>query len=70
MGVARQIGEHRCGSGKRPLGVHDPLALAQWREPVSKVAGVGQRRMLAEELQPPGSMELLEFFEEASTEQP
>ena len=54
VGVARQVGQHRLGAGEGPLGVDHPLALAQRRQPAREGRGVGQRRMLAEELQLPG----------------
>jgi hypothetical protein len=40
--VARQIGQHGLGPGKRALGVDDPLALAQGLEPLGEGRGVGQ----------------------------
>jgi hypothetical protein len=36
VGVAREIREHGRGPGERALGVDDPLALAQRREPVRR----------------------------------
>ena len=53
MGVARQIGEHRLGSGEGALGVDHPLALSQRHEPIGEGIGVGQIDVLAEELQLP-----------------
>ena len=69
MGVAGQIGEHLLRSCERALGVDDPLALAQRHEPVGKGLGVGQIEVIAEELQLPATMQVLEFFEEAAPEQ-
>ena len=51
MGVARQICEHRLGSGEGALGVDHPLALAQRHEPIGEGLGIGQIDVFAEELQ-------------------
>jgi len=32
VGVAGQVGEHRVGSAKRPLGIDHPFDLSQWGE--------------------------------------
>jgi hypothetical protein len=49
--------------------VDDPFALAQRCQAVLERLGVGQRRVLAEELQLAGPMRLQQRFEEASPEQ-
>ena len=69
MGVARQIGENLLGSCERALGVDHPLALTQRYEPVGEGLGVGQIDVIAEELQLPVTMQVLQFFEEATSEQ-
>ncbi len=61
--VARQIGQHGLGPGKRPLGVDDPLALAQGLEPLGEGRGVGQCGVLAEEPQQLGGVSVGELFE-------
>ncbi len=63
MGVARQIGEHRCRAGEGALGVDNPFTLAQRREPLREALRVGERRLVAEELQPAGAIRGGEFFE-------
>ena len=70
MRVARQVREHRLRPGERPLGIDDPLVVAQWREPGLEGLGLGQRHMLAEELQLACLMHPLQFFEEPPPEQP
>jgi hypothetical protein len=57
------------GSGEGALGVDDPLALSQRHEPVGEGLGIGQIHVLAEELQLPVTMQVLQFFEEATPEQ-
>ena len=68
--VARQIGQHRLGPGEGALGVDDPFALTQRREPVGEGLGIAELGVLAEELQLPGAMQALQLFEEAAPEQP
>jgi len=60
--VAGQIGEHRGGPGERALGVDDPFALAQRREPLRERARVGECGILTEELQPATTMSLVKLF--------
>ena len=60
MGVARQIGKNLFRSSERPLGVDDPLALAERCEPVGKCPSASAKiDMLAEELQLSMTMEAL-----------
>ena len=40
MSVAGGIGEDRGGTGEGPLGMDDPLDLAQGREPFGKSRGI------------------------------
>jgi hypothetical protein len=49
VGVAAEIGEYRLWSGEGPLGIDDPLDLAQWRQIGGEGIGFGERRMIAEE---------------------
>jgi hypothetical protein len=49
--IARQIGQHRCGSAERTLAVNDPFGLAQWRQVRSKGMALSEVDMIAEELQ-------------------
>ena len=60
MGIAGQVGEHRRGSGERALGIHDPFARTQRREPLGERLRVGERRVLAEELQSASAVCLFE----------
>ena len=69
MGVAGQVGENRLGSGERALGIDNPFALTQRREPVGEGGGVGQLGVLAEELPLAAAMRVLQFFEEAAPKQ-
>ena len=69
MRVARQVGEHGGGACERALGVDDPFALTQRREPLSKARGIGQLGVIAEELQLATAMRVLQLFEEAPPEQ-
>ena len=69
MGIAGQIGEHRRGSGEGALGIDHPFASTQWREPLGEPLRVGERRVLAEELQSASAVCLVEFFEEAAAKQ-
>jgi hypothetical protein len=68
--IARQVGQHRPGSGERALGVDPPFASTQRCQPLGEGLGIGQRSVLTEELQLPCAMSLHEFFEEATTERP
>src|SRR5439155_11500182 len=70
MGVARQIGEYRCRAGERALGVDDPFALAQRREPLGERLCVDELSIVAEELQPAAVVCGGELFEKAAAEQP
>lgn len=69
MGVAGEIGEDRGGTGEGPLGIDNPLDLAQGREPLGKSRGIGELGVLAKELQLPSGMGGGEIFEEAPTEE-
>jgi hypothetical protein len=60
MGVAREIGEHRGGSGEWPLGVDDPCG---------EGAPVSKGYEIAEEGQPPGLMQRREAFEKQPPEE-
>ena len=70
VGVAGEIGEHGTRSGKRPLGVDDPIDLAQAAEVVGESPRVGEWRMIAEEPQTTGGVGFGELVEEQSAEQP
>jgi hypothetical protein len=56
VGIARQVGEHRCGASKRALGIDHPFAFAQRGEPAVEGVQLGKRCVLAEELQAPAAM--------------
>jgi hypothetical protein len=53
MGVAGQIGEHRVGSCKRPLGIDHPFDLPLCGEMGFEGCRLGQRGLVGEELQAP-----------------
>ena len=69
MGVAGQIRQHRRRSGKGAFGIDDPFASTQRREPLGERLRVGERSVLAEELQSAAAMCLFELFKEAAAEQ-
>ncbi len=69
MGVAGKVGQDGLGTGERTLGIHHPLAPAQRHQPPAERAGIDQGRVLAEEVQLAGAIALLEFLDEAPTEQ-
>src|ERR1700729_4486664 len=69
MGVAREIGKHRCGSGEWPLGVDDPFGPSQRSERGGEGAPVSKGYEIAEEGQPPGLMQRREAFEKQPPEQ-
>src|SRR5215831_18269249 len=66
VGIAREVGQHCRGTSKRALGIHHPFVLSQRREPASEVVGIGERRVLAEELQARAAMERAKLLEEAT----
>ncbi len=68
--VARQIGQHRLRAGEGPLGIDHPLDLAQRREPGPERSSIGQRRLLAKEVELAAVVQLLQFLQEAAPEQP
>ena len=70
MGVARQIGQHRLRSGERTLGIDHPFDIAQWRQICGKRLWVGQRSVIAEELQLSGLVCGDELLQEQPAEQP
>ena len=51
MGVAREIAQHLLGPRERLLAVDHPFDLAQRRQEALEGSFVGERRMVAEELQ-------------------
>ena len=63
--VARQVGEHGLRPAKRPLGIDDPLGLAQRGEEGGECSFFGERGVVAEdaiqrwpssEMPPPGTI--------------
>ena len=70
MGVARQIGEHGFGSGEGAFGIDHPVDVAQWRQIVGEGGGIGERLMLAEELQTIGVVSGAELVKEQTSKQP
>jgi hypothetical protein len=51
VGVAGQVGEHRLGSAKRPLGIDHPFELLQCCNVGFEGCWLGQRDLIGEELQ-------------------
>ncbi len=70
VGIAGQIRQHCCGSGKRALGIDHPLDLAQRCQPVGEDDRIGQIGVLPEELQLAAAVCLGKFFQEAPPKQP
>jgi len=68
--IARQVGQHRLGASKRPLGVDHPLALAHRCQPLVEEGTISQRRQFAEEPQPPRLVQAQQLFDEAPSHQP
>src|SRR5262249_29644045 len=66
VGIAREVSQHFRGTRKRALGITHPLVLAERREPASEVVGIGERQVLAEELQAPAAMESVKLLEETT----
>ena len=54
MGIARQVGEHGFGSAEWTLAVDDPLAALQRSEIICECLRVGERGMIAKELEAAG----------------
>ena len=61
--VSRQIGQHSLGSGEGFLCVDDPVDFTQWFEEIVEAGLVGKIRMIAEEVQFPGIMQLGQPFQ-------
>ena len=70
VGVAGEIGEHRLGPGEGPLGVDDPLDLAQRRQIRGEGMALGERRVIAEEVEAAGIVRGRELLQEQPAEQP
>jgi hypothetical protein len=70
MGIARQVGQHRLRPGEWSLGVDDPFALAQWREPARERLSICQFGMRAEEPQPAIAVHSLQRLQEPAPEEP
>ena len=69
VGVARQIGEHGRRPAERPLGVDDPLSLAQRGQKGCEGLRIGERSILAEEAEAAGRVDGGECLEEQPAEQ-
>ena len=69
VSVAREIGEHRFGTGEGRLGVDHPTLMADRREMPQEGAPVSEWREAAEEGKPAGVMERDQSGEEQATEQ-
>src|SRR5579864_8253846 len=67
--IAREVREHRFGSRKGTLGIYDPFAGTQRREPPGKGGGVGEAGVLAEELQLATVVSCFKGLKEAAPEQ-
>jgi len=50
MGIARQISEHRFGSGKGLLGVNEPVGFRQRRKVLAEGGDVSEMRQVTEAL--------------------
>ncbi len=60
MGVAREVGQDLFGSGKRPLGIDDPLLASGLAQELGECLGLDQGAELAVELELLLSLELLQ----------
>ena len=69
MGVARQIGEHGLWSAERGLGVEVPFDLAQRREIRREGLALGERGVIAEELELAGLVGRHQLVQEQTPEQ-
>ena len=70
VGIAAEIGEHRLRPGEGPLGIDDPLDLAQRRQVGREGAPLGERRVIAEEVEAAGIMRRRELLQGQPAEQP
>ena len=61
--VARQVRQDGFGSGEGFLGVDDPVDFAQWFEEIVESVFVDEARMITEELQLPGFVQLGQPFQ-------
>ena len=68
-GIARQIRQHRPGSGEGFLGIHNPVDFAQWSQESVKRGRIGEFGMVAKELQLPGIVQLGQPFQKKTSEQ-
>ena len=69
VGVAREIAQHFLGTAEWPFAVDHPFAVAQRRQICGEGLCIGQRSMLAEELQLSGVMSGDELLQEQPAEQ-
>jgi hypothetical protein len=69
MRVARQIAQHLLGTAEWALAVDHPFAVVQWRQECGKGFPIGQRCMIAEELQLSGSVSGDKLLQKQSAEQ-
>ena len=69
VSVAAEVVEDLLGAGEGPLGVDDPLDLAEGLEGAGEGSGVVERGEGVVELEPAGAEGLLEQFEEETAEQ-
>ncbi len=70
MGVAREIGEHRLGTGEGLFGVDHPLGIVPWREVAREGVALGQVREIGKEVQAAGTVSGAEHFQKEALEQP
>ncbi len=69
MSVAREIAQHFLGSAEWAFAIDHPFAVAQWRQIGGERLRIGQRGMIAEELQLAGLMSGDELLQEQPAEQ-
>ena len=67
--VAGQVGEHRAGSAKGPLGIDHPFDLSQCGNVGFEACRLGQAGLIGEELQSPSLVGGHEPFQEQTAEQ-
>ncbi len=63
VGVARQVGQHRFGSGEGLLGIYHPVNFAQRLKEKAEGVWISEFGVIAKELQFPGCMQLRQSFQ-------
>jgi hypothetical protein len=67
--ITGQVGEHSVGSAKRPLGIDQPLDVAQCGEACLEGCRRGEGELVGKELEPPGLIGGAQPFQEQAAEE-